>query len=463
MVRPSRSAPSGLERTDRPRRGAARVREEGWRREALRATLWFTPSVLVSVAFLLFGLTYWLDRLAYRGSIDLPAFVSSGSADAARQVLTAIAAAVITVAGLVFSITIVALTLASSQFGPRIIRNFIRDRGTQITLGVLVATFLFDVLALGSITSSTVHRDFVPHVSITVALGLLVVDLAVLIFFIHHVTKSIQLPQVMGEIGAELGRVVSALGADDDTRIETGPSLDELTRRLADDGADVVAATSGYLQFVGYRKLVTLAESSGGVIRMSHRAGHFVVAGRPLARVWPADRAPAIARQLAKRHVTGPHRTPAQDVVFTIDQLVEIAIRALSPAVNDTFTALTCIDWLGDGLARVSPGSLDHVVHRDAHGAVRVIEAPLTYGRLVKAAFDKIRQAGRGMPAVAIRQLDMLAVIASGTTEPDQRRVLSEQADMILRSSDESVPEASDRRDVRDRYERFAATLEAPA
>ena len=140
----------------------------------------------MALAVGLFVVTYALDRAAYRGDIAFPSWVNNGSADAARQILIGIAAAVITVVGLVFSITIVALTLASTQFGPRMLRNFIRDRGTQITLGTFVATFVYAVLALGSVSHGP-RGDFVPHLCITVALLLVLADLGVLIYFIHHV------------------------------------------------------------------------------------------------------------------------------------------------------------------------------------------------------------------------------------------------------------------------------------
>ncbi len=159
-----------------------------WRREALRTTLWVVPTIEVILAVALFAVTYAIDRAAYRGDLTLPSWVNNGSADAARQILIGIAAAVITVLGLVFSITIVALILASTQFGPRMLRNFVRDRGTQVTLGTFVATFVFSVLTLGSVSHGA-HGDFVPHLSITVAIALVLVDLGVLIFFIHHVAK----------------------------------------------------------------------------------------------------------------------------------------------------------------------------------------------------------------------------------------------------------------------------------
>jgi uncharacterized membrane protein len=431
-----------------------------WRSESLRTTLWVVPAVEVALAVVLFVVTYALDRAAYRGDIAFPSWVNNGSADAARQILIGIAAAVITVVGLVFSITIVALTLASTQFGPRMLRNFIRDRGTQITLGTFVATFVYAVLALGSVSHGP-RGDFVPHLCITVALLLVLADLGVLIYFIHHVAASIQLPQVMAGIARDLTVAVDAEVADDDAarrRHFAGLSEAELLARLEERGAEVRAPTSGYLQFVAYSTLVDIAARADSVIRLLYRPGHFVVEGLPLARVWPPEAAPAVTRALERSHATGAHRTLSQDLTFAIDQLVEIAIRALSPAVNDTFTALTCIDWLGDGLCKISSRWNPRRTHRDAQEYVRVITAEPSYTRLVDRSFDKIRQAGRGMPAVLIRQLEALGKVMEYTTTAEQRVVLLHQADMILRSSAESVPEPDDQADVRQRYDALIET-----
>ena len=193
------------------------------------------------------------------------------------------------------------------------------------------------------------------------------------------------------------------------------------------------------------------------MIRLLHRPGHFVVQGHPLATVWPPGAAEAVRRALRAAHITGSNRTLAQDLAFAVDQLVEIAIRALSPAVNDTFTALTCIDWLGESLCKVTTEWRPLRVHRDSHGYVRVITAHVSYARLIERAFEKIRQAGRGMPAVLIRQLDALSKIMEHTTTEQQRELLIEQAALILEASEQSVPQESDRADVRRAYDAVAA------
>ncbi len=424
-----------------------------WRREALRTNLWLVPTLQIVFVVVLFAGTYALDRAAYDGTLSLPSFVISGTADAARQILTAIAAAVITVVTLVFSITIVTLTLASTQFGPRMLRNFIRDRITQLTLGSFVATFVYSILTLVSIGPGA-HGEFVPHVSITTTMALVVIDVAVLVVFIDHIAKSIQLPQVIASIAGDLAHAIEAEAAVPSAGAgKAGPSLSEMLARLDEDSGVVRAPGSGYLQYVSMSRLIDISARGHAVIRLLHRPGHFVVEGEPLADVWPAAAAPGVARVLGGAHATGPHRTLTQDLSFAVDQLVEIAIRALSPAVNDTFTALACIDWLGDGLGKIAERWHPVEVHRDVAGHVRVITVTVGFRRLVERAHDKIRQASRAMPAVMIRQLDAIAKVMVRTSTAEQRQVLLEQAEMILRSSEESVPEAADRADVRRRYD----------
>jgi uncharacterized membrane protein len=434
-----------------------------WRWESLRTTFWLVPTVLITVATLLFVITFQIDLAAYHHRIRLPFWIRTGTADAGRQVLIAIAAAVITVVGVVFSITILALTLASQQFGPRMMRNFVRDVGNQVTLGIFVATFVYSVLALVSITGAAHGRDFVPHLSITVSEALLLVDLGVLIYFIHHIAKSIQLPEVIAGIARDLMRAIDAefpTHHTDPQSVEVegnGRSVPELLRLIEERGTTVPATESGYLQFVGYAQLVEIASHLDAVIRLDHRPGHFISTGQALATVWPHGAADQVALALAKAHVTGPHRTLMQDPVFAIDQLVEIAIRALSPAVNDTFTALTCIDWLSAGLSQISGRVLAEGVYRDEFGRARLIEFDPSYARMVNRAFDKVRQSARGMPAVIIRMLDSLTSIMTEVTSHEQRLILERQAQMILRMAEKTVPEPNDLEDIRIRHRAMMA------
>jgi uncharacterized membrane protein len=437
-----------------------------WRWEALRTTLWFVPALLIILGVVIFVVTFSIDAAAYAHQIQLPAWLRNGSAQSGRDVLIAIAAAIITVVGVVFSITILALTLASQQFGPRMMRSFVRDVGNQVTLGVFVATFTYSVLVLGSITIYP-HNGFAPNLSVTVAEFMMLVDVAVLVYFINHIAASIQLPEVIAGIARDLDDAINAefpiAGVTDDTparvRFDDATPPEELPVLIEERGGEVLAAKSGYLQFVGYRQLAKIAKLVDAVIRLEYRPGHFIVAGRPIAKVFPREAAQQVDKALAKAHVTGPHRTLTQDPVFAIDQLVEIAIRALSPAVNDTFTALTCLDWISSGICRLSGRELTERVFRDEEGRVRLMGADWSYLKIVNRAFDKIRQAARGMPAVIIRILDSLTVVAHATTSAAQREVLMRQGEMVLVSASESVPETNDLDDIQTHFDQLAECI----
>ncbi|HXW43701.1 MAG TPA: DUF2254 domain-containing protein [Streptosporangiaceae bacterium] len=431
------------------------LRGSEYRRDVLRTNLWLVPAFEVVAAGILFAITYSLDRAAYDGVFRVPGWAISGGPDVARTVLTAIAAAVITVVGVVFSIVIVALTLTSTQFGPRMLRNFIRDRGTQLTLGTFVATFVYSVLTLGSVGQGS-HGSFVPHISVTVTLFLMLIDLAVLIYFLHHIAVQIQLPQVIAGIAADLQKAIE-LQAGDETVGADSQLAGLLIANMDGPGGTVAAPRSGYLQYIRHATLVSLAAEIDAVIHLRYRPGHFLVQGSGYATVWPPSAADRVARELAQAHVSGPYRTLAQDVSFGVDQLVEICIRALSAAVNDTFTALTCIDWIGDSLCKVTGRWQPTRVYRDQAGVVRVITTEVTWERLVQRAFEKVRQAGAGMPAVLIRQLDALAKIMERTTTTDDRQVLLDQAAMIERLSESTVSEACDRADVSHAYQAVMA------
>ena len=432
--------------------------ESDWRDEALRTNLWLIPAIESAAAVALFAVTLSIDRAAFHGELRLPSWVISGSPDAARQILSSLAGALITVVGVVFSVMIVTLTLASTQFGPRMLRTFIRDRGTQVTLGTFVATFFYAMLALISIGAT-----FVPHLSVTMALALTAVDLGVLIYFIHHTATAIQLPEVIASIARDLAGAIDAEKAlsSGDTDLVNGPSADLLQARLDRAGRVVTASASGYLRFVRHATLVRIAAECDAVIRLHHRPGHFLAQGHPVATVWPPEVAGTIGRKLEDVHITGPLRTLSQDIAFGIDQLVEIAIRALSPAVNDTFTAMTCIDWLGDSLCKIAVDWHPHTCHRDRGGVIRLFTVPVSYERLVQRSFEKVRQAADGMPAVLIRQLDALAKVMAVVPQA-RSQVLLDQAAMIQRVSQRTVPEPADQADITARYEALL-TLHARA
>ncbi len=426
----------------------------------LRTNFWLMPSIEVLASIVLFWATLEVDRAVYHGTFSLPAWVEAGSADTAREILLAVAAAIMTVIGINFSVTIVTLTLASTQFGPRMLRNFIRDRGTQLTLGTFVATAVYCVLVLLAIGPAE-HGVFVPHLSVSVVFLLVLVDLAVLIYFLHHIAIQIQLPFVIASIARDLTRYLQVRRPD--IRMCSGDQQDDreevatLIDTIESSGAMIRTPTGGYLQAIRYDMLIRKVSAANAVLRLPYRPGNFLVEDGELAAVWPPEAADRVTRCLKRAQVTGPVRTLAQDPAFGIDQLVEIAIRALSPAVNDTYTALACVDWLANTLCKLAKVWTPAQAYRDRAGAIRVICEQVSYENLVERSFDKIRQASRGMPALLMRQLESLRAIMEQTVDADQARILMDQAAMIQRSSLESVPEESDRADVENRYSAVAS------
>lgn len=415
--------------------------------ERINQGFWFLPGILSAAAVGLAFLTLWVDR-SFR-SKALPGTVAwSGGPEGARGLLGAIASSVITVAGVSFSVLIVALTLASSQFGPRLMRNFTRDRGHQISLGVLVGTFLFCLVVLRTVREGT--EEFVPHVSVTAALVLAAVSIGVLIFFVHHVASSIQAENVVAKIGADLVRSVPEFFPDDDPRDGEAPAAPEF-----DDGAAgrVHASASGYLQAIEHEGLLALAGEHDAVFRLERRPGQFVTEGSLIAQVHPADRCtPALAREIAGHFLVGAQRTPTQDIEYAIHQLVEVALRALSPSLNDPFTAIACLDWLGAALGRIAQRSFPPTCLSDGDGRVRLIARQSDFEGVVDAAFVAIRQAARENAAVTIRLLEVLATIAR-ESPAEHRRVLLKHAQLTMKESERAFPEEQDRADARARYE----------
>ncbi|MBK9179836.1 MAG: DUF2254 domain-containing protein [Acidimicrobiales bacterium] len=418
---------------------------------ALRSTLWFAPVLMIAGGLLL---GYLVNRLDDRYATDeLPTWLHRGSAEDIRIVLATVASSLIGVLALVLTITIVALQLASTTLGPRLLRVFVRDPITQVTIGLFTATFAYALVVLGDLEGN----GDPPHAGASLALALAVACIVLLVVFIHHIATSIQVNAVVAHINGDLHRAI-AERRDEVERARAGhdPAVlavaaAELGPRIDAEGIDVLSRTSGFLQTVDRPSLVATSAARGAVVRLRYRPGQFVMTGTALATVWPGEHASALADPVEDAMVVGDHRSLRQDLGLAVDQLVEIALRALSPAVNDTFTGLTCVDWLGEALRALAPIPVDWTANADAGGAVRVIEEPLTYSRLVLAAFDRIRHAGGSDPAVAERLLRTIERLAPFLTTDEQRQALARQADLVVAGARGGAWAAADAADLAER------------
>jgi YihY family inner membrane protein len=416
--------------------------------ESLQVSFWFIPAVMTAIAGILAQVGVRIDESMQNDWIGKLAWVYTRGPDGARSVLSTVAESMITVAGVVFSVTIVALSLASNQFGPRLLRNFMRDRGNQIVLGTFVSTYVYCLLVLRTVSGVT-ENEFVPHFSVTLGIGLALVSLGVLIYFIHHVAISIQAPEIVANVANDLHEAIDRLFPDD---IGQGSAEDRglseakaLPAGFDSEAAAVASPANGYVQVVDGDQLLALASQYGLVIRICRRPGNFVVKGSVLAQVWPGDRLDDVrAEQVRDTFLFGTVQTPIQDVEFVVNQLVEVAVRALSPGINDPFTAMTCLDRLGEGLCHLAGRKVPSPFRHDEQGQLRVVAHPFTFAELANTAFRQIRHYGRSSAAVLTRQLDVITEVLEHARREEDRQALRQHA-VFTRNAGTALPEEEDR------------------
>jgi uncharacterized membrane protein len=417
--------------------------------------LWRTPLALSLAAIALFGITLIPDILDKLGVIRIPPWLTMGSVDDARAILSAMMGSVATVLALIFSVALLVISMVATLFGPRLLYRFLQDRVTQNTLGLFMGTFLYICLCF-LVTHEDPQSRFVPQISLITSWVLVVASFGFLVYYSHRIAASIQNPDMIARIADELyPAVVSShrRGSNEGT----GPMPDDAALlRQAEAGAVLPCPRSGYLQHVDHAALVKATRDASAMLVFRFRPGQFVLRGEPLASVVPPAAGRGLEGTIDRYIGIGRHRTLTQDAEFGIAQIVEIAIRALSPAVNDTFTGVACVDWLGDALLVLVENPPLEGNWYDANGTLRVWMPPTRIERLAKLAFDQIRQASTTTPAVLIRQLHVIGRLAPRIPEA-ARRVLAEQADAIRDGASGLV--GLDRRDLEAEYERARAAL----
>ena len=435
--------------------------------DRVRSSFWFIPVVMAVGALALAYVTISLDAPMTDWLERAWGWTFKGGAEGAGNVLGTIAGSMITIAGVVFSMTLVALSLTSSQLGPRMLRNFMRDTSTQVVLGTFVATFLYCLLVLRTIRRAE-EVLFVPHLSVSLGVVLAVVSIGVLIYFIHHVSVSIQANEVVAGVSRELIEGIDRLFPEDvgqgAPRIPIEPPNASFLKAFEREARPVAAAGDGYLQFIDTDVLLELAKKEDVVLRLEKGPGHYVVADRPLVLVWPGDRVTdKLTDQVRSAFALGNQRTPRQDIEFAVSQLVEIAVRALSPGVNDPFTAIACVDHLGSALSRLAQREMPSPYRHDEQDQLRVITSAVSFPMITDAAFNQIRQYGRSSAAVTIRLLETIAVVAESVHCEEDRVALQRHVEMIARGASEGLSESEDRRVVGERYQAAIRLLSEPA
>lgn len=385
-------------------------------------SFWFLPALMAVFAGIAALGTIAVDHSLDSGWIRGIGWVWSGGPEGARAVLSVIAGSVMTVISIVFSLTLTALAQTSSHFGPRVLRNFTSDRGVQFTLGTFISTFVYCLLVLRTVRTVE-ESSFVPYLSVNIGLLLSLAALAVLIFFIHHISQSIQAENLIAEVGEDFQRLVPTLFPKPIGQPLDEPHAKEIDSPVPTDSQWKIAfivqsPATGYLHRVDEAQLLHLATRHDLILKLEKRPGDFVVSESPLVQVWPpSGMSDAVARHLCACFSLGRHRTPHQDALYPLQQLVEIACHALSPGINEPFTALTCIDWLGASLRSVAKRDIPTALRQDEVGHLRVIAAPLDFEEIAHAVFDQIRVYGANNAYV---MLGLLRIIAE--TLPDLQR-----------------------------------------
>jgi len=418
------------------RRGAS------WDR--LRGALWVLPtaSVLCSLvagaalAAVDVGEGSWLEPLLFQGT----------AADA-RDLLIVVSATMITVTGLVFTLTVVALQIASTQFSPRLLRNFLRDRGNQVVLAVFVSTFAYATAGLHTVGARAGGEgEFVPRLAVSGSLFLALLSLAALVYFIHHIARSIQIDTIMAGVERETLAVI-----DDIYQDRIGDAGAE--QRAPDPPARAVAVAarrSGYLQAVDLDRLLEVALEHGLVLRLAAGVGDHVIAGTPLAWAWPAapeGRRPepeGLVDPLDRAVEIGLERTMLQDVAFGIRQLADIANKALSPAVNDPYTGVQSLQHLSVVVHTLAGRRLgDHLGH-DAAGAVRAAVPFPTFPDYLRLATAQIRRNGAKEPGVARALLRLLGAAGEQVADPERRAAVAGHVRLVMAGVERETAQPAD-------------------
>ena len=419
-----------------------------WQR--LTGSLWFIPSLIVVAAAIL--AVALIEGQAYVDREALKNFprIFGASADSSRSMLSAIAGSMITIAGVTFSITVVAVSQASNQYTPRILRNFMRDRPSQVVLGVFVGTFVYCLIVVRTIRGDDELR-FIPSIAVLGAFVLAVIGIGFLVYFIHHIASTLEAGSILARVGQETVDAVDRLFPS-----ELGNEAEEVPPDVPNTWQSVRATSTGYIQSVDSSGMLRLACDDDLTVRMDRGVGEFVVAHTPLASVSGATSRGKLEERINDLFTISTFRTVYQDAEFGVRQLVDIALKALSPGVNDTTTAIMSVDRIGAVFVRAANRRIEHP-HRMNDGRLRVIARGPTFASLLKTGLDEIRQNATENVAVLGRMLSVIEEVLTCTSDAGRRAHLRRHAELIHRTAVSNVEVQEDLHDVHERYARILA------
>lgn len=420
--------------------------------ENIRASYWFVPSIMVFLSILLASFSQWLDGVVDPVGLTGLGWLYTNEAVGARDVLSTIAGSMITVAGVTFSMTMVSVSNASAQFGPRLVNNFMRDRGNQITLGTFISTFVFCLMVLRGVRNGVDSNEdlvaFVPHISVLIAVLLALASITVLTYFIHHIPETINVGNIVANLGRDMKRRVAESFPEDNWFPESVAKRQtnraEFTKEKISQSVAVKCERSGYAQVIDNAKILDLAIKRDLVVRVEFLPGDFSLSGETLLHAWPASNLEDGDIETLRRAFSfNVHPASAHNIRFLVDQLVEIIGRALSPGVNDPYTAINCLNWLMDSLATASRAAAPTGEQFDGGGNLRIVANAYDFERLAESIFDQSLQYVCSDRNVALHSLQMIATVGSQTAQSDYRVILKRHAQRIASAAADRIAETT--------------------
>jgi len=417
---------------------------------AIRASYWFWPTVMAIGAIFLAAITLEIDARISPEWINGIPLLSSDQPEGARALLATVAGSMITVTGITFSLTLLAVSHATSQFGPRLLTNFMKDLGNQITLGTFVATFLYCLTILRTVRSAEEPSQagdptndllgaFVPHISIFTAFILTLASVGVLIYFIHHIPESIRLSNVVSKIGRQLLVGIESLFPQSLAQKQLEEQGEDPRLLLPDNFTElavkIVSPGDGYIQTIDESGLRSFAVNQDTIIQLCARPGDFVSEGDTVMLVGDSNITNDQCDALRYMFALGTHRTATQNSLFLVDQLVEVAARALSPGVNDPMTAITCIDWLRSALIQVGLRDDPDEFRFDKEGELRIIANSAKFEQFCSAVFDQLRPYVATDRNAALHLMKMNLLVSKRLTDTKRKAVLRRFAEELLEAT----------------------------
>ncbi|MBI1202807.1 MAG: DUF2254 domain-containing protein [Rhodopseudomonas sp.] len=413
-----------------------------WQR--VRESLWALPLLIVLCAG---GLAFIALNASYSNPSILVLF--GGSNAQAPDFLSSLMTAMINMATLAVSITMVVLTLAAQQLGPRLIRSFMSNRQTQMSLGLFIGTVVYLLLVLRSAYG---NQKIVPNIAVTGGTFLVLLSLIALLLFVHHLARSIVADNVVERVGQQLDRDIRRLCPDESDHITEATEIDR-------KGAAVVINNGGYVQAIDHPAIAAAAEKADVRVSLNLRAGHHIVAGVVAAYVTPKSRlTDEVKAAIQNAVLTGSERTTVQDLEYAARHLVEVALRALSPGINDVFTALAVINRLALSLRLMMRRGTPQSQWTDSNGHIRVVAPVSSFEGVTDAAFNQIRQNADGKAAVLIRMAESIGMLLQQADDA-HRPALEKHLQLVLDAGNRDIPEKADLKDLEESVRQARAEI----